>query len=437
MLVRLKDRPAPIQPESEALDVPFIIEKKTVVYDDAVEDYKARGYVFAEDQPPGEGGGTQYFPGYTQKKRVERTIVSSEVKHRVDSAPCIDDRLKMMKKYEEEKEKLLKKEAVLERRKKEQEEKMAALKAAMETGDTSVMDKEEEDEEDLLLAGTDGIELDEEDIAELKRLQLDIKEKKFTAKRNSVLCHLPVSSFKRKWRAFWLASGWSYKNNPFDEVLPWMFLGRGDLAQNSQFLEKMGFTHILNLTTTIKNAHASKFVYKRIPIEDKITENAAPHFRTIIDFIRRVAACKGKIYIHCTVGASRAPMAVMLYFVVVRKIALVDIYNLLQAIRPVVGPNKHFLFELSEIEVHQGMGSSVLHHKDWMMHYEYNEMRADDLEWRKPQGLYKTAKRILSPENTMLDGIDDLEAAIERKRALFAAKAEKKKRKLRESHGGK
>jgi hypothetical protein len=21
-----------------------------------------------EDQPPGEGGGTQYFPGYTQKK---------------------------------------------------------------------------------------------------------------------------------------------------------------------------------------------------------------------------------------------------------------------------------------------------------------------------------------------------------------------------------
>jgi hypothetical protein len=47
MLVRLKDRPAPIQPESEAVAVPFIIEKKTVVYDDTVEDYKTRGYVFA------------------------------------------------------------------------------------------------------------------------------------------------------------------------------------------------------------------------------------------------------------------------------------------------------------------------------------------------------------------------------------------------------
>jgi predicted protein tyrosine phosphatase len=257
----------------------------------------------------------------------------------------------MMTKYEQEKEKLLAKEAVYARKKKEQEEKMAALKKAMETGDTSVMDQEEENEEDLLLKGVDGVELDEADIAELKKIQLEIKEKKFTSKRNSALCHLPIPRFRRVWRALWLASGWSYKNNPFDQVLPWMFLGRGDLAGNSQFLEKNGFTHILNLTKSIANAHPSKFVYKRIPIDDKDTEDASAHFRAIIDFIRRVALCKGKIYIHCTVGASRAPMAVMLYFVVVRKISLVDIYHYLQAIRPVVGPNKHFLFQLSEIEV--------------------------------------------------------------------------------------
>jgi hypothetical protein len=47
-------------------------------------------------------------------------------------------------------------------------------------------------------------------------------------------------------------------------------------------------------------------------------------------------------------------MAVMVYFVVVRKISLVDIYQYLQAIRPVVGPKKHFLFQLSEIEVGGG-----------------------------------------------------------------------------------
>ena len=84
-------------------------------------------------------------------------------------------------------------------------------------------------------------------------------------------------------------------------------------------------------------------------------------------------------------------------------------------------------------------------------------MRADDWEFRKAEGIvciilsnvpflivllhrigiYKTIKKIYSPENTMRDNIDDLEEAIERKRAFFAAKAEKRKRKLRESHGGK
>lgn len=258
----------------------------------------------------------------------------------------------MMKKYEEEKVKLLAKEAVMERKKKEQEEKLAALKAALETGDTSVMDRHEQNEEDLLLAGADGVELDESDLAELHKLQLELKEKKFTSKRLSARCHLPVGRVRRTLRAMSLAaSGSAWKNNDCDQVLPWLYLGRGDVGQNCQFMEKMGFTHILNLTTTYSNAFPAKFVYKRIPIEDKTTEDASAHFRDIIDFIRRVPACRGKLYVHCTVGASRAPMAVMLYFVVVRKVSLLDIYTYLQAVRPVVHPNKHFLFQLSEIEV--------------------------------------------------------------------------------------
>jgi hypothetical protein len=52
-------------------------------------------------------------------------------------------------------------------------------------------------------------------------------------------------------------------------------------------------------------------------------------------------------------------------------------------------------------------------------------------------GIYKTVLKILSPENALLDEVDDLQKAIDRKRALFAAKSEKKKKKLRETHGGK
>jgi hypothetical protein len=65
-----------------------------------------------------------------------------------------------------------------------------------------------------------------------------------------------------------LTSGWKYNNNAFDKVLPWMYLGRGDLASNCQFLEKNGFT---DMNKSVKNSHPSKFVYKRIPIDDKDT----------------------------------------------------------------------------------------------------------------------------------------------------------------------
>ena len=57
------------------------------------------------------------------------------------------------------------------------------------------------------------------------------------------------------------------------------------------------------------------------------------------------------LYVHCTVGASRAPTMVMAYFIQVRKIALLDIFKYLQSIRTVVEPNKHFLFQLAELEV--------------------------------------------------------------------------------------
>lgn len=48
-------------------------------------------------------------------------------------------------------------------------------------------------------------------------------------------------------------------------------------------------------------------------------------------------------------------------------------------------------------------------------------------------GLFKTAMKVLSPEGALLDHVDDLEAAIERKRAMFAAKAQRKKEKLKAS----
>ena len=54
---------------------------------------------------------------------------------------------------------------------------------------------------------------------------------------------------------------------------------------------------------------------------------------------------------HCTIGASRAPSAVLAYLVYGKGIPLVDAFNLLLTLRPIVMPNQHFLFELAKFEV--------------------------------------------------------------------------------------
>ena len=54
---------------------------------------------------------------------------------------------------------------------------------------------------------------------------------------------------------------------------------------------------------------------------------------------------------HCNVGASRAPTMVMAYLIDVRKISLLDAYELLHVLRPMINPNTHFLFQLAQLEV--------------------------------------------------------------------------------------
>jgi protein-tyrosine phosphatase len=82
-----------------------------------------------------------------------------------------------------------------------------------------------------------------------------------------------------------------------------------------------------------------------------VNEDAGSKFHRAIDFLSRVFQCKGKVYVHCTMGASRAPTMVMAYLIAKRKISLLDSLRYLQALRSVIQPNAHFLFQLAQLEV--------------------------------------------------------------------------------------
>ena len=146
---------------------------------------------------------------------------------------------------------------------------------------------------------------------------------------------------------------------------------------NQQRLLVMGVTHIVNCTHDLPSEFPGSFVYMRIPIKDEEQANAGQHFPKVIEFFKRVEDKQGKMFVHCTVGASRAPTMVIAYLVAARGVPLADAFDFLRLIRPQVAINWHFLFQLAQLEVAQGMGSSVQHHAEWRF-YEYNFVRVDD-----------------------------------------------------------
>lgn len=154
-------------------------------------------------------------------------------------------------------------------------------------------DEDEEDNNNGFDAGMGQINADY--AAEL----LDIKERKLLATRNTLPYHQVLSKWQRRKLAWKVYYGWLGKRDKeITEVLPWLLLGRREVSSNQALLLKLGVTHILNMTSDLPCCFPSTFIYQRIPLKDNLQADIESHFSTIVNFIKRVEKCKGKVSIH-------------------------------------------------------------------------------------------------------------------------------------------
>jgi protein-tyrosine phosphatase len=89
----------------------------------------------------------------------------------------------------------------------------------------------------------------------------------------------------------------------------------------------------------------------KVPVEDETYADIGMYFDDVVRFLQRVERCKGKVFVHCVAGASRAPSLVMAFLVRSKNITLWDAFAYVQARRPIAFPNSHFLFQLTQYEV--------------------------------------------------------------------------------------
>jgi hypothetical protein len=232
-LVRLKDRPALTRTVTISVK-PGVISEKKKVY---VPEVKTLEYKPGEDAPSKED--VPFYHGYTQNRRVEATVYSSEAEYRSENYPSINEMLDMRRKYLKKRDKELKEQAKKEQKRKELEEEQRKLKEKLQKG------KIDENESELKETIEDDDDPEDE---EFKMMALIMKEKKLVNQRMSYLAHHPIPDKEIFKIAIKIKLFNGKMTESYTKVLPWMFCGNGDNASNSNFLMSLGITHILNVT---------------------------------------------------------------------------------------------------------------------------------------------------------------------------------------------
>ena len=127
-----------------------------------------------------------------------------------------------------------------------------------------------------------------------------------------------------------------------------------------------------------------------MPVEDDLEADAMGFFDEVAAFIRRVEEIKGKLFVHCIVGCSRAPTFIIAWLMKVKRVALYDAYLFVRARRVLTQPNSSFMYQLTLYELAMGKGSSVKN-KSEFQNYAFTRLKLNEVVYsRRSRGVFLT-----------------------------------------------
>ena len=141
----------------------------------------------------------------------------------------------------------------------------------------------------------------------LDRKARTIHEKKILTIRDSWIAHVTYSLTSARYLSFMTSTGLRHVHLPdflqrrpdgdgqISQVLPWLFIGQFESANNLDLLLKHKITHILNVSGELSNSFPAQFVYMQCRIKDSTDQNAAKFFKPTTEFIERAENVKGKV----------------------------------------------------------------------------------------------------------------------------------------------
>ncbi|OQV24214.1 Dual specificity protein phosphatase 7 [Hypsibius exemplaris] len=138
------------------------------------------------------------------------------------------------------------------------------------------------------------------------------------------------------------------------EILPYLYLGNAETAQDLKTLQDFNIRYILNVTPNLPNVFETEtelgFKYMQIPIQDCLGENLAAYFDEAIEFIEEAQRHKWGCLVHCRAGISRSVTVTVAYIMQKFSVPLNSAYDFVKSKKANVSPNFNFMGQLLEFE---------------------------------------------------------------------------------------
>ncbi|EHA98632.1 Dual specificity protein phosphatase 10 [Heterocephalus glaber] len=135
-------------------------------------------------------------------------------------------------------------------------------------------------------------------------------------------------------------------------VLPFLFLGNQQDAQDLDTMQRLNIGYVINVTTHLPLYHCEKGLlsYKRLPATDSSKQNLRQYFEEAFEFIEEAHQCGKGLLIHCQAGVSRSATIVIAYLMKHTWMTMTDAYKFVKGKRPIISPNLNFMGQLLEFE---------------------------------------------------------------------------------------
>jgi len=147
----------------------------------------------------------------------------------------------------------------------------------------------------------------------------------------------------------WTATYQSYEPTPLTEVLPRLYLGSREDADQKEKITSLGITHIISVSGgELHKDLCAKYMY--IPLRDDGSSDLLGSLKNSYDFMVESQEPDNKLFIHCEWGQNRSPSFVIGFLMRYKRWSLHEAYTFLKEKREVIHPHKKYLIQLRRLD---------------------------------------------------------------------------------------